>query len=74
MSNPDFVTIVPQVGQTTRLTTRQATLEHVLNILFHFFFKISIYSVISLPLAGIIDPDCVEYFRYATRNYHRTTK
>ena len=33
MSNPDFVTSVPTVGQTTCPTTRQATLEHMLNIL-----------------------------------------
>ena len=33
MSNPDFVTSVPKVGHTTHLTTRQATLEHVLNTL-----------------------------------------
>ena len=33
MSNPDFVTSIPQVGHTMRPTTRQATLEHVFNIL-----------------------------------------
>ena len=33
MSNPDFVTSVPTVGHTTRPSTRQATLEHVLTIL-----------------------------------------